>query len=154
MTPLNRRGDIHVQTWWIAGLPFLTGWKAKCPQSRCLWIPVTNENIENFTERPSLPPCEPLGLEPIVYYQIFTLHRFFENTQLSDGQQQTNIRAVIQAYRPGSLRQDPNYVTIWWNGIQVERLKCDEEWDFDYDDALPRWKADHGDGKAWIERVQ
>ena len=50
---------------------------------------------------------------------------FLENTQLCDGQQQTNVRAVIQTYRSGSLRHDPNYVTI----------------------------RDHGDGKAYKERV-
>ena len=95
-----------------------------------------------------------MGLEPIVYYQIFTLQHLMENTQLCDDQQQRNIRAIIQAYRSGSLRHDPKHVTLWWNGVQVEQLKCDEEWDFDYDNALLRWKADLGDGKFWKERVQ
>lgn len=93
-----------------------------------------------------------MGLEPIIYYRIFTFQRFLENKQLCDDQQRTNIIAIIQAYRSGTLRHDPDYVTIWWNGVQVERLKCDEEWEFDSDAAIARWR-DHGDGKAYKERV-
>lgn len=79
----------------------------------------------HLADRFSLPPSEPLGIESIYYYQIFTLQRFLENTQLCDDQQRTNIIAIIQAYRSGTLQDDPDYVTVWWNGIQVERLKCE-----------------------------
>lgn len=45
----------------------------------------------------SLPSTGPLGLDPIIYYQIFTLQRFQEDTKLFDHHAQVNIQAVLNA---------------------------------------------------------
>ncbi|EGE80364.2 hypothetical protein BDDG_03305 [Blastomyces dermatitidis ATCC 18188] len=80
-----------------------------------------------------------LRLQPIAYYRLETLKELYDADWTT--LYRTNIKAVMEAYRNGTLKVVSGAVSYWYNGHMKiaptrEPVNLEEE--------LPKWRAEHG----------
>lgn len=97
-----------------------------------------------------IPNSEPLGLDLKVYYRIEELKNMCHTSSTLTLDDRNNINAVLEAYRSGALKVQLGHASYWYNGILKRGLS---RYAVDLDEALPRWRVEHGQGKCWVERV-
>lgn len=85
-----------------------------------------------------------------MYYRIEELKNMFNASPSLTICDKNNIKAILEAYRSGTLKVQLGYASYWYNGILKRGLATNA---IDLDEALPRWRAEHGQGKHWVERV-
>ncbi|KAN0080882.1 hypothetical protein V8E54_004086 [Elaphomyces granulatus] len=109
------------------------------------------EWLEDCTPRgPAIPNSEPLGLDLKVYYRIEELKNMCHTSSTLTLDDRNNINAVLEAYRSGTLKVQLGHASYWYNGILKRDLS---RYAVDLDEALPRWRVEHGQGKCWVERI-
>ncbi|KAK2787309.1 hypothetical protein FQN53_005468 [Emmonsiellopsis sp. PD_33] len=108
--------------------------------------------LENTPPKPPIPPSEPPGLEPIVYYQLMGLEDMIKKKVLSEDYL-VNARAAMAAYRSGTLKLTPGLRTYWYGGKMVVG-PTPEELDIADQLQLPKWRGKYGEGAPWIEEFQ
>ncbi|OXV07156.1 hypothetical protein Egran_05078 [Elaphomyces granulatus] len=108
---------------------------------RALWNPEAYRTI---------PTSEPLGLDLKVYYRIEELKNMCHTSSTLTLDDRNNINAVLEAYRSGTLKVQLGHASYWYNGILKRDLS---RYAVDLDEALPRWRVEHGQGKCWVERI-
>jgi hypothetical protein len=85
-----------------------------------------------------------------VYYRIEELKDMCNASPSLTICDTNNIKGILEAYRSGTLKVQLGYASYWYNGILKRGLSTDA---IDLDEALPRWRVEHGQGKHWVERV-
>ncbi|QSS50277.1 hypothetical protein I7I53_10909 [Histoplasma capsulatum var. duboisii H88] len=104
--------------------------------------------LNRIPPEPVVPPSEPPGLQSIAYYRLELLKPLVNEKWAA--LYVPNIKAVMEAYRNGSLKVVKGATSYWYNGHMKiaptrEPVNVEEE--------LPKWEAEHGVGTYWSESV-